>query len=841
MDGFSRGYAAVATAAAVALVGTGCATIGRGGPEVILVRDGQPAATIVLARTPTRAARFAALELQHHVQALTGARLPLVSEGEPVAGTPILVGDSAPARAVGFAPAALVFEEYEVRVAGGALLLAGRDLADFGTDLVYDLDNLSACQGWPGFWDEHGTLHAVYHFLERQCGVRWFNPTETGTWLPQTPTLRVPVPPVRRAPAFRFRDAIGAQGESVQRYDAYVSLWAPGDAAYAEWEAAAYPQLRQRWQGAAYNRARGLLAQLFLLRQRNGGEICRCNHSLYGYYDRYWRGETKRPEFFAQGYEGEPPQLCYSNPALIRQVAQDARDYYDGTKTGADLGIFWRPTLPNPFPVEPMDNGAFCKCPQCAAHLDRAADASTKLYSKGTHSDYFFRFVDAVARDLATTHPDRSVVTLAYMTHAVPPRSFALHPNVVVQFCFTANRSPFAPDYQHEMALLQRWADESQGQRPLYLWLYNTFPQESARNGRYRCFPGFFSHTLADQMQRFRELGVRGMFHCGFAQDIDAYLTFQMMNDPDQDVDDLIADYCRGLYGNAARPMQRLYEALEDTYSDGSLRPTQRVSGPELNWGCLGTAERMARFERLLAQARAAADTARSGANVALFEKAIWSYMKAGREQYVARTSAPIPALTAPRCEVTGEWPSEAQWRQAVELGGTWFRRGGDQPAPRRLAGRVLHDGRSLFMELSDACDTAKLQSSAMVFPFDDWEVFLARQRDVPYRQYAVSPTGLLTALSHGEVNFRQNVPLENPGVRTQSLLGEPGHRVVRLAFPLAGVVAGGVRPGEALYLNVIRVASPAVAGEHPYGLDTWVSYCTVHEADRLAEVRLAP
>ena len=77
---------------------------------------------------------------------------------------------------------------------------------------------------------------------------------------------------------------------------------------------------------------------------RNGGEVQRCNHSLYGYYDRYWRDPaTRRPELFAKGHEGEPPQMCYTNRALIAQVAQDARDYYDRKKTGAELGIFFRP------------------------------------------------------------------------------------------------------------------------------------------------------------------------------------------------------------------------------------------------------------------------------------------------------------------------------------------------------------------------------------------------------------------------------------------------------------------------------------------------------------------
>ncbi len=36
--------------------------------------------------------------------------------------------------------------------------------------------------------------------------------------------------------------------------------------------------------------------------------------------------EGRHADWFAQGYEGTPPQMCYTNPGLIQQVAQDARD-----------------------------------------------------------------------------------------------------------------------------------------------------------------------------------------------------------------------------------------------------------------------------------------------------------------------------------------------------------------------------------------------------------------------------------------------------------------------------------------------------------------------------------
>jgi hypothetical protein len=47
------------------------------------------------------------------------------------------------------------------------------------------------------------------------------------------------------------------------------------------------------------------------------------------------------------------------------------------------------------------------------------------------------------------------------------------------------------------------------------------------------------------------------------------------------------------------------------------------------------------------------------------------------------------------------------------------------------------------------------------------------------------------------------------------------------------------VRPGGTLYLNILRISSPAINGTGALGLDTWVSHCTVHEVDRLGAITL--
>ena len=142
----------------------------RGGQELTLVRDGQPAATLVTAKEWTRVAMFAALDLQRHVKLITGATLPIVGDDAAVEGNRILVGESAATVALGLRGGDFKPQEYLIKFLPDAIVLMGRD-SDF--------------RGWgatgsPELFDEQGTLYAAYDFLERCCDVRWYLPTDLG-------------------------------------------------------------------------------------------------------------------------------------------------------------------------------------------------------------------------------------------------------------------------------------------------------------------------------------------------------------------------------------------------------------------------------------------------------------------------------------------------------------------------------------------------------------------------------------------------------------------------------------------------------------------------------------
>ena len=181
--------------------------------QLTLVRNGAPTAAIALERTPTKAAQFAAYELQWHVKAISGATLPILrgDATAPEGYVKVYVGDGPRARALSLGQNALEMQEYVVQCGPNDIVLVGKD-ADDRAEVkckFEDLGNWQANANWPGFWEERGTLHAVYDFLRDACGARWYNPTDTGTVILRRSTLTVKAMSLRRAPSFRYRDSIG--------------------------------------------------------------------------------------------------------------------------------------------------------------------------------------------------------------------------------------------------------------------------------------------------------------------------------------------------------------------------------------------------------------------------------------------------------------------------------------------------------------------------------------------------------------------------------------------------------------------------------------------------------
>lgn len=813
--------------------------------ELTLARDGRPASSIVVAENSTRAAHLAAFELQHHVELITGARLPIVGTRAEPKGARILVGGSDVTRQLGFDNEDFEHQEYLMKFLPDTLILMGRDEQDRG-NVKYDyMNDRWAASTWPGIYDEQGTMYAVYDFLEKHCGVRWINPSEVGTITPQSPDLTVRGSELRRRPFMLYRG--GRAAGMFSRYQEGGGLWARGTEEAETYADAAYAKIRRKYpeDEGLYRSAVSARNQLFQHRMKAGGDKRLCNHSFYHYYERFLykdheNFEEYHPEYFAKGYDGKPPQMCYSSQAVVDQVVTDARNYFDHGGHQKRMAMIGTPGYTwgeDYYAVAPMDAGSFCRGDECSEQYELDRDRS------GHHSTYWFRFVNRVARELKKTHPDKFISTLAYGSYEGLPRDVELEDNVAVHFCVSHNRNPGTAPKQLEaqMDRLRRWR-EAELEVPMYLWLYHTFPTEIARNGGFKCFPGFFAHELGRQFKTFHELDVEGIFHCGFNGEVENYVSYKLMDDPTLEVDTLLDDYFSA-YGDAAGAMRAFYELGESRYTAPSLipegdRPLNGHQNVRIAWKYQGNSEAMKKLGALMKEAREKAD-GKAAKLVELWEKAVWTYMREGRARYVERSQAPIPSLTAPRVPAAQGDPDQVAWETAVDVGDKWYQRGGDKPSKRTFRGRMAHDGEYFYLQLVEENVTKdQLHVSPVVHPYDTWEPVFALQRAQPFRQYSSGPTGKSKALSHGEVNWRQNVEMPETGFRVSS--DTSGNRwVTRMSWPLETILNRPVEPGDTIYMNILRVSNPDLSGEPLLGIDSWVSHCTVKEVDRLGEIKL--
>lgn len=790
----------------VLLVALCCSTVAVAARYTV-VREGQPAATIVLAAQPTRSAQFAAAELQYHVKLITGANLPVVAGDQPVTGLRLLVGDSPAVRALGVSPASLKPYEYLITGRPDAIVMLGRDKADTAK-VDYNDHNT-----FPDFYEEHGTCAAVYDWLERGCGVRWVLPTDLGIIYDPRPTLAVNSLEIKRAPFMEMRNqSVGYPIPANLHGDTIKSATPQETLPWAE---------QYKWWH----------------RQRIGGRWWQASHSLEGYYDRFLK---THPEWFAQGQPGRPTQMCYTNPELIQQVAQDARDFFDGkpkqpgTHAGGDV-----------FAVVPMDGGAPCKCPNCQAKIKAKPERGVGQFSNDAWSELVFYFVDAIAREVAKTHPGKWIGTLGYSSYAYPPQTLKLAPNVSVQLCFHA-RFPYAPQpMENDWRILDAWLAESRA-RPKLLWMYYCFPALIATQQQFRCFPSLCPDTIINNMARYTKAGIRGLYfepsymsgspHRNPLMDqLESWLTFKLADDPTLDGRKLKAEFFTRYYGAAAGPMRQAYELIERTFSDPNNYPERMRTHQteECAWGVLGTEERMAQLARHMRQAKRAARTDLEQRRVALFGEGLVQYMMKGRETYAAKAGlrqSTLQTARCPRVPAAGGDARQVAWNQAATLSGWRELQGGE--TTRRVQGRLAHDGQFLYLLLEEKLDTAKLLfKNDHVWDEDEWELFLGDDRARPYYQMGVNAKGVHADVAQLEGGMEDWAS----GVRVTSDTSAPDRWVTYLALPLKSATAKGLQPGGTLYLNIIRSTDMANAL-------AWIPTFGGYQApERLGEVRLDP
>lgn len=771
-----------------------------------LVQDGRAQATIRIPNPPSKAAQLGAFELQAHIHRITGVILPIEraeTDDAPAAGHRwISIGDTALARRHRLDAASMDPRERCIRFVPEGILLFGMDEPDFetvnyrrGTPNPANLEPYDIAS-WPSLWSRHGSLLAVYDFLEHYCGVQWFTPGDDGTVYEPRATLSVFIKDHRHTSSFVY-------SRVPHDYLATTTPWHPNTEGHARYLDAAFPETHRRHDRETIRRTwRVTSTRAFLHRKRCGGEWFNANHSFAGFYARFWEPSPripeafveKRPALFAKGHSGRPAQLCLTEPATRDQFIADGRDFFNRADTPL-LRDHWRrtPDSKHYFPIVPEDNVSWCRCDPCQAQF---SDEPPHTRVNGHASEHVFGFVNAVARELKRSHPDKRVSTLAYWHYSLPPRTLRLEDNVAVQLCMQI-RMPYATHRQRvDWEMANAWGREYPDM-PKYIWAYYCFPEERSNRGpqgnrswtpAWHCFPGFFSRTIANQFREYHRIHARGIFFNGFGYDVENYVTFALLDDVDQDVETILDTFFTGMFGPAAPALRRFYDDVERIFSDSANYPRDDVDHQTeyIAWGFLGTPARMQSLAKSIEDARRLAEQASSAEQrrIHAFILNFWNYMTAGRRRYEEKHSqnrSHTPRTIHCPFQIDGDPAGRldaVNWHDAQAL--DLWRPGEGRGTTRRVMGDIIRDRTHLYVRLRELHPVRESPHA------DDYWMILWGDGDEKIRwELTVTPDGDTRTL-----RFRRDTdPGEDDlGISVQQHGATDGPWVIDAAIPLASL-----------------------------------------------------
>jgi len=557
--------------------------------EVVLPRG---ETEVVLPAKAAASTRYAAEELTNFLSRVFSAPVPIVAEPTPGRAS-VILGDSAWSRRAGIDVGALPRDAFVIAAEGRQVLIAGRD--DAALDIRRTIDNPRS-----GGWDllhEHATLFGAYEFLERHAGVRMYFPGELGEVVPQAAAVRVPCGRFTSAPASPVRNySVFADG-------AFVRGDRPGEVA-APTGGTIAPEKKIN----AY-------------RNRVQTQLIPCCHGQNGFrvYRRF--GES-HPEYFAMMADGVRrnrldmkyggrPHLCHSS-AVWDEFYRDIVSYAKGEPpTVRRMGSWKGPTVTNQsdwaiavfrrpwVDVMPQDGFMPCECPACkAAWQTNRADYATALIWRRT--------VELANRLKADGIPMR-ITQMAYFPYSDVPE-IDIPDNVDVMVARNGPWSyanPNNPNRARQIDDIRAWSRKLG--RKIWMWTYPCKFGSLAMPDIPNCAPHAWGRFYADiapySMGAYAESnGDRFMTNY-----LNYWIFGKVMWDPSVDVDALLDEHYRLMFGPAAKAMKLFVEEVEKLWVERVAGNTvQSPMGPigkspseyQLYWQIYDE-KRLARWKRI--------------------------------------------------------------------------------------------------------------------------------------------------------------------------------------------------------------------------------------------------
>jgi formylglycine-generating enzyme required for sulfatase activity len=509
-------------------------------PPVDIVREGKAEAVVYVAdarlrklldppkRKNERPTTFSQLlgQLGESVRLATGADLPVVTNA-PAADQPaIVIGDCAEARAAGIDAATIPAEGFVIRTAPNRVYLVG-----------------STVRGEGAAW-------AIADFLERFVGARWYWPTSYGgRSIP--PRASLVIPPVHYAdqPVFPYR---------TMYQDWYWLQARSGD-----------DEILSMAPGAGAEGAETLWLGDFFRLMRHGNswpyEPVQQGARIFEFMNNTLRTNTA---IFAVRDDGSrnTDTFCYSSPALLACYLDNLERAWDKGGKNVTIGGITRSCV-TLWPCMDIGNNSLvsaCRCQPCQHMAARGGDALIM-------GDFVRRLCEEVKR----RWPDKKVIYVPWNILKCPEKMTFPDNLVVNSLDLGAMGLLCQPTIRREQeGLLHMWAAKTG--RPASMWV------DFAGPGDWTYGPVQFPHLVQEfyQTNTRRLAGGQILSYatpCFVTAAPTCYVWNRALWNPNMDVDAVLDEMCRRLFGAGAADARELLRLQCDRWEKTPLSRPMRV------------------------------------------------------------------------------------------------------------------------------------------------------------------------------------------------------------------------------------------------------------------------
>lgn len=392
---------------------------------------------------------------------------------------------------------------------------------------------------------ERGTMYAVFSFLEKELGCRWY--TKDYSLIPKKESYSFSKLYNKEVPAFPRRSILYSE---------------VGDPSFR-----AHCRINER-----------LITVPKTPIHQIGGHYNFLSPHTFSFIlpvDKYF---NDHPEYYAY-VKGkrirEQTQPCFSNSDVLRICVREVRTIMKDHPEFDIVGI------------SALDNKNRCECDECKSLTD----------SLGNYTDLVLNFVNQVADSVRLEFPDKRIEFLAYSNTRIPPLTVKPHDNVVVRICdhnichihgFASCEDENSKQFREGLVEWRNLTDN------LCCWEYAT--DFSWRNIP---FPNFYA--LQDNLKQYAKIGLLSAFvqgnnysYNGEFQALRIYVMTKLLWNPDCNLDEVIDDFIYGYYGASASYIRKYFDLIHSNIQeDTHLTPFANYSDSYYNEGLIEKAKEL--------------------------------------------------------------------------------------------------------------------------------------------------------------------------------------------------------------------------------------------------------